>query len=181
MPEIVVRTASLDDAAAFAEIYAPYVLDTPVSFEEVPPSVDDFARRMKTVLAYAPWLAALIDDRIAGYAYAERHAERAAYRWGIDVAIYIDQSFHRRGIGRRLYGELFSIVERQNYRRVYAGVTLPNEPSVALHRAFGFELVGTYKRVGWKHGAWYDVAWFQRDIGSDNDGKPAEPIPFPSL
>ncbi len=96
----------------------------------------------------------------------------------IDVVIYIDRNSHRRGIGRRLYGELLPIIERQNYRRVYAGITLPNEPSFALHRAFGFELVGTYKRTGWKHGAWHDVAWFQRDIGandtgSNEDGKPA--------
>jgi len=179
--DVRIRTATLEDAAAFAAIYAPYVLDTPISFEEIPPDAREMERRMKTVLAYAPWLTALIDNKIAGYAYAERHAERAAYRWGIDVAIYIDRDLHRHGIGRRLYSELLSIVERLNYRRVYAGVTLPNDASLKLHRAFGFELVGTYKRVGWKHGAWHDVAWFSRDIGSDDDRKPAEPIPFPSL
>lgn len=180
-PEIRVRAATLDDAAAFAGIYEPYVLRTPISFEEVPPSADDFARRMQAVLAYAPWLAALVDDRIVGYAYASRHAERAAYRWAIDVGIYIDHDYRGRGAGRRLYSELLPIVERQNYRRVYAGVTLPNEGSVGLHRAFGFELIGNYRRAGWKQGRWYDVAWFGRDIGTDDDGKPDEPISFPSL
>jgi len=179
--DVLIRTATRDDAAAFARIYEPYVLDTPISFEEVPPSTDEFARRIDTVLAYAPWLAASIDDRIVGYAYASRHAERAAYRWGIDVGVYIDRQFHRRGIGRRLYNELLPIVERLNYRRAYAGVTLPNEGSVALHRTFGFELIGTYRRVGWKHGRWHDVAWFGRDLGAQPDAPPAEPILFSGL
>jgi phosphinothricin acetyltransferase len=188
-PDIQVRTARLDDAAAFAAIYAPYVLRTPISFEEIAPSADEMAQRLTGVLAYAPWLTALVDDAIAGYAYASRHAERAGYRWSIDVSVYIDERFHRRGIGRKLYTELLPIVERLNYRRAYAGVTLPNEGSVALHRAFGFELVGTYERIGWKQGKWYDVAWFGRDLGShpddetnaDGGTKPAEPILFSTL
>lgn len=178
-PEIHIRTARLDDAAAFAAIYAPYVLRTPISFEDIAPSADEMAQRVTGVLAYAPWLTALVDDTIAGYAYASRHAERAGYRWSIDVSVYIDERFHRRGIGRTLYTELLPIVERLNYRRAYAGVTLPNEASVALHRTFGFELVGTYARVGWKQGKWYDVAWFGRDLGSlRDDAVPAEPILF---
>jgi L-amino acid N-acyltransferase YncA len=184
-PEIQVRTARLEDAVAFAALYAPYVQRTPISFEEIAPSADEMARRVADVLAYAPWLTALVDDAIVGYAYASRHAERAGYRWSIDVSVYIDERFHRRGIGRKLYNELLQIVERLNYRRAYAGVTLPNEGSVALHRAFGFELVGTYARVGWKQGKWYDVAWFGRDLGShtddtqpDDGAKPAEPILF---
>jgi phosphinothricin acetyltransferase len=179
--EICVRTATPNDAAAFAGIYEPYVRSTPISFEEVPPNADEFACRMKTVLAYAPWLAAVADGQIVGYAYASRHAERAAYRWGIDVGVYVDQNSRGRGVGRRLYNELLPIVERQNYRRAYAGITLPNEASVGLHRAFGFELIGNYRRAGWKHGRWYDVAWFGRDVRSEDDGNPDEPIPFPSL
>jgi L-amino acid N-acyltransferase YncA len=176
--DVSVRTATLDDAPALAAIYEHYVLNTSISFEEVPPSTDEFTRRMKTVLAYAPWLVALIDGAIVGYAYASRHAERAAYRWGIDVGIYIDQHHHRRGIGRRLYAELLPIAERLNYRRAYAGITLPNDASVALHRAFGFELIGTYRRTGWKYGSWHDVGWFGRDIGSETEGKPPEPLIF---
>jgi phosphinothricin acetyltransferase len=179
-PEIRVRTARLDDAAAFAAIYEPYVLRTPISFEEIAPNAEEMAQRVASVLAYAPWLTAFVNDEIAGYAYASRHAERAGYRWAIDVSVYIDERFHRRGIGRRLYTELLPIVERLNYRRAYAGVTLPNEGSVALHRAFGFELVGTYARVGWKQGKWCDVAWFGRDIGND-DAVPPEPILFSAL
>jgi L-amino acid N-acyltransferase YncA len=179
-PDVRVRTATAGDAPAFAAIYAPYVLRSPISFEEVAPSDDEMARRVTTVLAYAPWLCAIVDDAIVGYAYASRHAERAGYRWAIDVSVYIDERFHRRGIGRTLYNELLPIVERLNYRRAYAGVTLPNEGSVALHRAFGFELVGIYKNVGWKQGKWYDVGWYGRDIGTypDDDAKPAEPILF---
>jgi len=182
-PDVRVRTATAADAAAFAAIYAHYVLHTPISFEEVAPSADEMARRVTAVLAYAPWLTALVDDTIVGYAYASRHAERAGYRWAIDVSVYIDERFHRRGIGRTLYSTLLPIVERLNYRRAYAGVTLPNEGSVALHRVFGFELVGTYKRVGWKQGKWYDVGWYGRDIGAypNGDAKPDEPILFSSL
>jgi L-amino acid N-acyltransferase YncA len=178
-----VRVAVPQDAGAFAEIYGPYVTQTLVSFEEQAPCAQEMERRVRATLAYAPWLTASNGDEIAGYAYASRHSERAGYRWSVDVSVYLRPDFHRRGIGRKLYDKLFAILERQRYRRAYAGIALPNDASLSLHRALGFEEVGVYRRVGWKMGRWLDVVWLGRSIGQDRDDDvtPPEPIPFPEL
>ncbi len=175
-----IRVATPDDAPAFAAIYAPIVTETHISFEEHAPGEAEMRERIVATLTWTPWLAAIVGDRIAGYAYASRHRERAAYRWSVDVSVYLDSRARGRGIGRALYEELFSLLERQNFHHAYAGITLPNDASIGLHRALGFEPIGIYRRVGWKAGAWYDVAWFGRDLRADGDdaSPPAEPIPF---
>jgi L-amino acid N-acyltransferase YncA len=119
---------------------------------------------------------------VAGYAYATSHRSRSGYRWAVDVSAYVREDLRGRGIGLALYRELLATLERQRFRRAFAGIALPNDASIALHRAVGFEPVGTYRRVGWKLGAWHDVAWFGRALGNDGDkGVPPEPIPFPDL
>lgn len=179
----VIRVATPQDAAAFAEIYAPNVTQTLASFEEPAPDADEMERRVRATLGYAPWLTAWRGDEIAGYAYAYRHRERAGYRWAVDVSVYVRPQFHRQGIGRALYEELFTVLEHQRFRRAYAGIALPNDASVALHRSLGFEQIGVYRRVGWKMGKWLDVVWLGRTIGPDHDDDvtPPEPIPFSEL
>jgi len=177
-----IRVAIPQDAAAFAAIYAPIVTDTHISFEEQAPSVDEMRGRITATLVSMPWLAAEIDARIAGFAYAARHRERAGYRWSVDVSCYVDTHFRGRGVGRALYERLLRILDEQGFYRAYAGIALPNDASVGLHHALGFEPIGVYRRVGWKAGAWYDVAWFGRDLGDRNEQrKPSEPIPFPQI
>jgi len=174
-----IRVAEPGDAAACAEIYAPSVLEFAISFEEEPPSAEEMRKRIVTTLERLPWLVAVSADEVAGYAYAARHRERAAYRWAVDVAVYVRDRFHGRGIGRALYERLLETLTRLGYRRAYAGVVLPNDASVALHRAVGFEPIGVYERVGWKLGHWHDVAWFGCNLGPSDDGAaPAEPILF---
>ena len=135
--------------------------------------------RICGTLHWTPWLTATIADEVAGYAYASKHRDRAAYRWSVDVSAYVHERFRGRGVARALYERLFQILRGQGFRRAYAGIALPNDASVALHRAAGFELIGIYRRVGWKLGAWHDVAWYGRDLNPDaNDLPPAEPIPF---
>jgi L-amino acid N-acyltransferase YncA len=114
---------------------------------------------------------------VIGYAYAARHRARAAYRWAADVAVYVDPNHRRAGMGRRLYEALFERLREQGMRMACAGVTLPNEASVGLHRALGFEPVGTYRRIGWKAGRWHDVSWFQLDLAQGNEAPPTEPSP----
>jgi phosphinothricin acetyltransferase len=108
---------------------------------------------------------------------------RAAYRWAADVAIYLDPSHHGRGAGRRLYTALLDLLRAQGLRIACAGITLPNDASVALHRALGFEPVGTYRAIGWKAGGWHDVSWWQLRLagGDDNGAAPDEPGPPPRL
>jgi phosphinothricin acetyltransferase len=178
---ISVRTARPADAAAFAEIYAPFTDRTAVSFEEEPPTAEEMCARVRRTLQWTPWLTATNESDVVGYAYASKHRDRAAYRWSVDVSAYVRESFRGRGVGRKLYDELFGILRRQGFRRACAGITLPNDASVALHLAAGFEPVGVYRRIGWKLGAWRDVAWLARDLDPDDAGRPpSEPIPFSS-
>ncbi len=134
------------------------------------------AGRIQSVLALAPWLVcAGPDGHLQGYAYASRHHERAAYRWSVDVAVYISAAHHRRGVGRALYETLFSLLRLQGFYVAHAGITLPNAGSVGLHEALGFEPVGVYPAVGWKFGAWHDVGWWRLPL-QDLVPTPAPPL-----
>lgn len=178
MSDVLVRPADpARDAGRCAAIYAPYVRDTVISFEEVPPDEPEMRRRIEDLSARYPWLVAEADGRIVGYAYASPHRERAAYRWAVDVAVYLDPDHRARGIGRALYEDLFDRLAAQSLRTAVAGIALPNPASVALHERLGFELVGVYRRIGYKLGAWHDVAWYQRALAPDGGAIPAEPEP----
>ncbi len=167
-----VRDATEDDAAACAAIYAPYVTDTTVSFEYAAPTPDEMRRRIAAALRTHAWVVLEDDDRVVGYACAVPFKERAAYRWSCEVSVYLEPGRRRSGSGRQLYDALFARLTERGFRTLLAVMTLPNDASEGLHRALGFEPVGTFHRVGWKHGQWRDVAWVQRSIGSD-DGRPS--------
>jgi L-amino acid N-acyltransferase YncA len=162
------------DADACARIYAPYVIDSVVSFEEVAPDRNEVEARIRHVTAAYPWLVAERDGAVAGFAYASQHRERASYRWAADVTVYLDPIHHRRGIGRALYEALFALLRAQGFHVAVAGITLPNAASVGLHEALGFELVGIYRNIGYKAGAWRDVGWWQLQL-LPAEGAPAEP------
>jgi L-amino acid N-acyltransferase YncA len=178
---VVVRPADPSrDAATVADIYRPAVEHGLASFEEVAPDAAVMAERIRTTLERLPWLVAELDDEVVGYAYAAPHHVRAGYRWSVNVSVYVRDGATGRGIGRRLYEVLFDILLRQGIVNVYAGITQPNAASVALHRAMGMTLVATYPRVGFKYGAWHDVAWYWRRL-SEPDDAPREPTPFSLL
>lgn len=171
------------DAERVAQIYRPAVDGSHISFEESAPDAAEMAGRMRAVLDGLPWLVAEAGDgsgagennRVIGYAYAGRHRERAAYRWSADISVYVDPELHGRGVGRALYDELLSVLRRQGYVNVFAGVTLPNPASVALHEAIGMRRIGVYERVGYKLGEWRDVAWFGMRMSEPAD-PPQEPV-----
>src|SRR5688572_19253366 len=150
-----IRLAVAGDAAAVAAVYRPFVASTPISFEIEPPDEGEMRRRIQETLKAYPWLVSESDGVVVGYAYATTHRVRAAYRWSVDAAVYVDAAHHRRGIGRGLYASLFAILARQGFVNAYAGITLPNAASVGLHEAAGFEAVGIYRQVGYKLGAWH--------------------------
>ncbi len=135
------------------------------------------AARIERIGATHPWLVAESDGAVAGFAYACEHRSRAAYRWAVDVSVYVGEADRGQGLGRRLYIELFECLRDQRFRVACAGVTLPNEASVALHEGLGFVPVGVYRRIGWKHGAWRDVGWWQLDLSPDAADPPEEPLP----
>jgi L-amino acid N-acyltransferase YncA len=176
MPTVTIRDADPElDADACALIYAPHVRSSPTSFEEAPPGGDELATRIRRTTATHPWLIADSDGTVVGYAYACRHRERPAYRWAADVSVYVSDARQREGVGRDLYEALFERLRRQGFRIACAGITLPNEASVALHERLGFIPVGVFRDIGWKAGAWRDVGWWQLELAS-GDGPPAEPL-----
>ncbi|HYI66572.1 MAG TPA: GNAT family N-acetyltransferase [Candidatus Limnocylindrales bacterium] len=168
------------DAAAVADIYRPAVEGSIASFEAVAPDAAEMARRIRVTLERTPGLVAHAGESVVGYAYAGAHRERAGYRWSVDVSAYVHPEWQGRRVGRSLYDELLATLQRQRFVNVYAGIALPNPASVALHESIGMRRIGVYERVGWKAGAWLDVAWYGMRIAEPSE-PPAEPIPLPAL
>jgi L-amino acid N-acyltransferase YncA len=152
------------DGAACAAIYAPHVRGGLASFEEDPPSAEQMAARISAVSRSYPWLVTERGGEAAGYAYAAQHHSRPGYRWAVDVAIYVGDRHHRKGVARELYGALLDLLAKQRIHVACAGIALPNDASVALHESLGFERVALYPAIGFKNGAWLDVGWWQRRL-----------------
>jgi len=170
----VVRDAVPDDAPACAAIYAPYVRDTAISFETEPPTAEEMADRIAEAQRRHAWLVLEDAGAVTGYAYGGPFMARAAYQWSATVSVYLENGRRRTGAGRALYTALFDRLAARGIRTVLAGIAVPNDASIGLHRALGFEPAGTYRRVGWKLGRWHDVAWYQRDLGAGTG--PPEPL-----
>ena len=179
---IKIRFATPADAAAIADIYAPFCgSESVVSFETAPPTAAEMAERIAKTTAQYPWLVAGDATGIRGYVYASRHRERAAYRWAVEVTVYLRPDSRGRGLGAALYGVLFDLLRAQGFHRAYAGIALPNPASVGLHTALGFRRVGVYHGVGYKGGAWRDVSWWELPLQPETATAPAEPKPLAAL
>jgi phosphinothricin acetyltransferase len=162
---VTVRTARPDDADAITALYAPIVAETTISFELEPPTAAEMRTRIETTLQRLPWLVSVdAQGAVDGYAYAGRHRERAAYQWAVDTTAYVRADRRGQGVGRRLYAALFEELVALGYCQAFAGIALPNAASVALHEAMGFQPIGVYRSVGFKHGAWRDVGWWQKAL-----------------
>ncbi len=156
------RPATVADAAGVHAIYAPVVAHTTISFEEVPPSITEMAARIEATSKDYPYLVAERDGAVLGYAYASQHRTRAAYRWSVDVTVYIADEARRSGVGTALYAHLFPELAERGFHAAFAGIALPNPGSIALHERMGFTALGVYREVGSKFGRWHDVGWWQR-------------------
>jgi phosphinothricin acetyltransferase len=157
-----IRIATAADAQAIADIYAPLVRDTSVSFELEPPTGAQMEQRIATTLQTLPWLVSEdAHGRLSAYAYASKHRERAAYQWSVDTSAYVRADARGQGVGKRLYRELKGVLVELGYFQAFAGIALPNAASVALHESAGFAPLGIYRDVGFKNGRWHDVGWWQ--------------------
>lgn len=168
-----IRMATEPDAEQMLAIYAPVVRETVISFEYEPPSLPEFRDRVRATLKRMPWLVCDNDGEIAGYAYARPFRTRAGYRWTCELTVYIHPGYRRRGIGRALYTSLFQCLALQGYCVAVATITIPNPASVALHESMGMQRIGTYEKVGYKHGQWLDDGVWQVEL----QPMPAEPEP----
>lgn len=176
---LTVRLADPTDGPACAAIYDPIVRDTIISLEYKPPGPAGMTARLTEILTAYPWLVAERGGEVIGYAYAGPHRTRAGYAWAADFTVYIAEKARRQGVGRRLYEALIPLVRRQGYFSAFAGVTLPNAGSKAVHEAVGFYYQFKYDKSGFKFGAWHDVGWWRLELA---EGLPQHnPIPFPEL
>lgn len=173
-----IRFAEAADAAAVAEIYAHYVRETAITFATVPPTAEDYAARMAD--DRYPFLVAEDAQGVAGFIYAAAFRQKEAYRWDVELTIYLAPGREGRGTGSALMAACLRLLAAQGYLNAYSCITLPNDASVGLHRRFGFEEVGIFAKTGYKLGEWHDVVWMARALG-DFEKPPQEPMRMAEL
>lgn len=166
---IKIRLANESDAGDILEIYRPYILNTCVSFESDIPTPEAFWSRIENILQSLPWLVCEYGSQIAGYAYAADHRSRKAYQSTKEVSVYIHDHFKRKGIATALYTTLIQLLKIQGVTNCLAGIALPNEASIRLHKKLGFRKIGIYHQVGFKFDAFRDVSWWELFIGEKNE------------
>lgn len=167
-----IRMAKEADAEELLQIYAPYVQKTAITFEYEVPTVAEFADRIRKTLDRFPYLVAVMQGEIVGYAYASPFKERKAYDWAIETSVYIRQDMKRMGIGRRLHEALEKILRQQNILNMNACIAYPSEEdeyltedSVRFHERLGYQLVGKFHKCGYKFNRWYDMVWMEKIVG----------------
>lgn len=173
-----IRLARAEDAAAIVAVYAPYVEQTRITFEEVVPEATEIVRRMSNPIH--PWLALEEDGRLVGFASTSPMRVREAYRWSVETGLYLRPETQGRGLGRKLLDWHLELLKQQGFVAAFATVGLPNPASVALHQAAGYVPIGIERGCGFKLGEWADVGRWQKDL-AQRERPPTEPIPFASL
>jgi L-amino acid N-acyltransferase YncA len=168
------RPATSADIPAITRIYAHAVKHGTASFELEPPDEAEMARRMQSLLDGGyPYIVAEIEGALAGYAYAGPYRPRLAYRFSVEDSIYIDPNAQRRGVGRVLLQNLIEECERRGFRQMIAVIgDSAQAPSIELHRALGFRMIGAVENVGYKFGRWLDSVNMQRALGAGATTKP---------
>ena len=158
------------DAAGILAVYAPYIRETAITFETEVPALAAFERRVAEIGADFPYLVLEVDGELAGYAYAHRQAERAAYAWNAELSIYLAGKWCGKGLGAPLYRLLERLLAMQGYVNLYGVITASNRGSIALHEKLGYRQIGLHERTGWKFGQWQDVAWLHKRVGEGEPG-----------
>lgn len=156
-----IRLARKNDAKVIADIYNFYVLNTAITFEEQPITVDEMALRIKSKVKQNRWIVYEYEGKVVGYAYAGPYASRSAWRYTLELSVYIDKNYAGKGIGPKLYQHLLGILKGQDVHSVMGLITLPNEASIRLHEKMGFRKVGQVNQGGFKFGRWIDVGYWQ--------------------
>lgn len=167
---IEIRNAQVEDAANLVAIYAPYVEKTAITFETEVPTVEAFASRIEKTLEKFPYLVAVEEGKIVGYAYASTYYARAAYDWTVEMSVYVQKEARGKGIGTLLYNALEKDLTARGFKNFLACIALPNPASIALHEKRGYEQVAHFKKVGYKFDIWHDIVWLQKSlVGKQNE------------
>ncbi|HEL1907171.1 TPA: N-acetyltransferase [Streptococcus suis] len=164
-----IRSARIEDAADLVAIYAPYVEKTAITFETEVPTMEAFASRIEKTLEKFPYLVAVEEGALVGYAYASTYYARAAYDWTVELSVYIKQEARGKGIGTLLYNALENDLTACGFKNFLACIALPNAASLALHEKRGYEQVAHFKKVGYKFDSWHDIVWLQKSLVGEND------------
>ncbi|HEM3198500.1 TPA: N-acetyltransferase [Streptococcus suis 14A] len=164
-----IRSARTEDAADLVAIYAPYVEKTAITFETEVPTVEAFASRIEKTLEKFPYLVAVEEGKVVGYAYASTYYARAAYDWTVELSVYVSREARGKGIGSLLYDALEEELTARGFKNFLACIALPNPASLALHKKRGYEQVAHFKKVGYKFGTWHDIVWLQKSLVGEND------------
>jgi phosphinothricin acetyltransferase len=174
-----IRLARASDLERLTEIYNYYVINTPITFDLEPFSVAERCEWFRHYSAFGPHrlLLAETDGLVVGYVTSSRFRPKAAYETSVETSIYFAPEATGRGMGTALYAALFAALAEEDLHRAYAGVTLPNPASLALHRKFGFRSIGVYREVGRKFGKYWDVEWFEKPLDSIRPNRRAEAEP----
>ena len=184
---IIVRDATLKDAARILEIYDYYVKNTVITFEYETPSLEEFQGRMRHTMQRYPYLVIEKDGCIEGYAYAGAFVGRAAYDWACEMTIYLDHNVQKCGLGRTLYEALEQALRAMGILNLYACIGYPEQEdeyltknSADFHAHLGYTLAGTFHNCGYKFGRWYHMIWMEKIIGEYHAVQPPI-IPYPEL
>ncbi|HFI0795187.1 TPA: N-acetyltransferase family protein [Streptococcus suis] len=164
-----IRSARIEDAADLVAIYAPYVEKTAITFETQVPTVADFASRIEKTLKQFPYLVAVEEGQILGYAYASTYYARAAYDWTVELSVYVSKLARGKGIGSLLYDALEEDLTARGFKNFLACIALPNPASLSLHEKRGYEQVAHFKNVGYKFDTWHDIVWLQKSLVGEMD------------
>ena len=166
------------DAAGILAVYAPYIRETAVTFETEVPVLEVFTARVAGICADFPYLVLEVDGELAGYAYAHRQAERAAYAWNAELSIYLAGKWRGKGLGAPLYRLLERLLAMQGYVNLYGVITASNAGSIRLHEKLGYRQTGLHEKTGWKFGQWHDGAWLHKRV---REGEPGTILPLSAL
>lgn len=176
-----IRVAATEDAEEIRAVYAPYVINTAVSFEYDVPTIEEFKMRIDNTLKNHPYLVAIENDSIVGYTYASSFHSREAYKHSAELSVYIKEEERRKGIGQMLYLKLEEMLSKQNVYLVHACVSVPEgkdehltNDSEQFHKKMGFKTVGKHELCGYKFGKWYSIIWMDKVIKE----KKLTPKPF---
>jgi phosphinothricin acetyltransferase len=176
-----IRLAERGDVKGILEIYAPFITDTVVTFEEEVPSEESFWGRIQGIMAELPYLVCEIDGKIAGYAYASGYRSRASYRWAKEVSVYVHPDFRRRRVAHALYTSLNEMVRYQGIADLLAIITMPNEQSVGFHEQFGYRKCAEFAKIGYKMNQWLNVGWFELFIQDETEPPRERIIPLTEI